>query len=496
MAAACRRREGAARLRGGTCAALGDDLRAPLDEAAPAHWRDLGDFAGVAGDPRALPDGAQPLSKFVVAPTALSRRLDMTGVVFPDQGATSVRGTQARTASRPRRVAISGAGTATSHLPMRPLPPRCASPRETASSRSKTREAKAKDAAAIAFARYDAAKVACRPARSIEDSTERDARDSEQSLIAAQDNATKSARAAAERASRLASLEAEIRRLTQSRDAALEAEREATAELENLGDGVALVASAADSRGAAATARTDAGEARAVLDGFRRERDARAQRLGAIAEDRARWQSRRDAAATQVAELDRRREELTVELTAAEAVPTEIATRRNALLDAISVAEAQRNEAADARTQAETRLAESDRHAKAAGLCLCRRHAKTVPARRRCTKGAEARIIELIARIRDELDSEASELAEKAEIEEGQELPPLEQAEKRVERLKQEREQLGGVNLRAEEEATEHEQRLTTLVADRNDLQGAIDRLRRGIQSLDREGRERLLEFV
>ena len=82
---------------------------------------------------------------------------------------------------------------------------------------------------------------------------------------------------------------------------------------------------------------------------------------------------------------------------------------------------------------------------------------------------------------------------ERAEIKDGEELPPLEQAEKRVERLKQEREQLGGVNLRAEEEAAEQEARLATLTADRDDLTGAIDRLRRGIQSLNKEGRERLL---
>jgi chromosome segregation protein len=50
------------------------------------------------------------------------------------------------------------------------------------------------------------------------------------------------------------------------------------------------------------------------------------------------------------------------------------------------------------------------------------------------------------------------------------------------------------VNLRAEEEAAEQEQRLLTLTTDRDDLAGAIDRLRRGIQSLNREGRERLLE--
>jgi len=50
------------------------------------------------------------------------------------------------------------------------------------------------------------------------------------------------------------------------------------------------------------------------------------------------------------------------------------------------------------------------------------------------------------------------------------------------------------VNLRAEEEAQEHEQRLQALIADRVDLDGAIQRLRRGIQTLNREGRERLIE--
>ncbi|HEY4076599.1 MAG TPA: hypothetical protein VGM26_06660, partial [Rhizomicrobium sp.] len=109
------------------------------------------------------------------------------------------------------------------------------------------------------------------------------------------------------------------------------------------------------------------------------------------------------------------------------------------------------------------------------------------------SEGAAQRIEELKTRIQDELECAPADLAERAEIQEGEELPPLEQAEKRVERLKAEREQLGGVNLRAEEEAQEQETRMTTLVADRDDLTGAIDRLRRGIQSLNKEGRERLL---
>ncbi len=120
--------------------------------------------------------------------------------------------------------------------------------------------------------------------------------------------------------------------------------------------------------------------------------------------------------------------------------------------------------------------------------------AKNAPAPRPCRKAPPTRIEELRTRIRDELECAPEELSERAEIKDGEELPPLEQAEKRVEKLKQEREQLGGVNLRAEEEAAEQEARLTTLTADRDDLVGAIDRLRRGIQSLNREGRERLLE--
>ena len=175
-------------------------------------------------------------------------------------------------------------------------------------------------------------------------------------------------------------------------------------------------------------------------------------------------------------------------------MPRAIAAKRGALLDAIGMAEAARNEAADARAEAETRLAEADKHRQSRRCGAVGRARRTGPRRRRCRKPPQARIDELRDRIRDELEAAPDELAERAEIKDGEELPPLEQAEKRVEKLKQEREQLGGVNLRAEEEAAEHEQRLTTLIADRDDLDGAIQRLRRGIQSLNREGRERLLE--
>ena len=75
----------------------------------------------------------------------------------------------------------------------------------------------------------------------------------------------------------------------------------------------------------------------------------------------------------------------------------------------------------------------------------------------------------------------------------GQPLPDVAEVEATLERLRRERERLGAVNLRAEEELREVETQHTTLTTERDDLVEAIKRLRQGIQSLNREARERLL---
>ena len=468
-------------------AALGDDLQAPLDEASPQHWRDLGDFDESAP----LPGGAKSLGEFVDAPAALARRLTMTGVVFPDQG----RKLQA--ALKPGQRLVSPRGdlwrwdgySASSDAPSAAAV-RLAQRNRLAGLDTEieaAREMRVKLQTAHAAAR-DAVAHAREAARAAEDEERR----TDQSLIAVQDGSTKAARAAAERASQLASLEAEIRRLTETRDAALDSVRLSGNELATLGDGVALTKAGTEARARAIEARAIYSEARAVLEGLRREGEGRARRLNAISEDRSRWEERRKAAVSHIEELGRRSEDMARELAAAEAVPDQIANKRNNLLDAIATAERARDAAADARALAEAVLSEADKAAKSADAALS--SAREDRARTQAlSEAAAARIGELRDRIRDELECVPQELAERADIRDDEELPTLEQAEKRVEKLKQEREQLGGVNLRAEEEAAEQEQRLLTLTTDRDDLIGAIERLRRGIQSLNREGRERLL---
>jgi len=470
-------------------ATLGDDLQAPLDEASPHHWRDLGALDGQQS--AALPDGARPLGDFVQGPAALARRLAMTGLVFPDQG----KALQKDLKPGQRLVSPRGDLWRWDGYSASADAPSAAAVRLSQRNRLAALDgeiARAKDHRAAVFAAWSAARDGANAAREAERSAERDERGTDQSLIAAQDHSTKAARAAAERASQLASLEAEIRRLTQSQDAALESRRMAEAELEQLGDGVALAQESAAARAGTAEARTAYSEARATLEGLKREGESRMRRLTAIGDERGRWEERRTAAASHIEELERRREDLSVELVAAEALPEQIAGKRGSLLDAISIADAARQSAADARATAESILAEADKAAKAANAALSAAREERARAQALAEAGA-ARIAELRDRIRDELEASPEELPERAEIKDGEELPPLEQADKRVEKLKQEREQLGGVNLRADEEAAEHEARLLTLTTDRDDLVGAIERLRRGIQSLNREGRERLL---
>ena len=469
-------------------AALGDDLHAPLDESSPHHWRDLGAFEAVLP----LPQGSRPLSDFVRGPAALSRRLSMTGLVFPDQGAALQKQLQ------PGQSLVTARGdlwrwdgyAASADAPS-PAALRLAQKNRLTALEQET--AQAKEARSGVFAMWSQAKETANAAREVSRQAEEEERRAEHTLIAAQDESTRAARAAAERVSALANLEAEIRRLEQSVEAAEESRKASQTALDEMGDGVTLTEQVAEARTSAADARTMSGEARAALESLKREGESRRQRLIAIAEDAARWEARRAAAANQIAELSRRHEELAAELQAAERVPEEMADKRNALLSAIAQADTARLKASDARVEAEAVLAEADRVAKSADQTLSAAREERARAQA-LSESAAARIEELRTRIHDELECGPEELSERAEIREGEELPPLEQAEKKVEKLKQEREQLGGVNLRAEEEANEQEARMATLVADRDDLVGAIDRLRRGIQSLNREGRERLVE--
>ncbi len=73
-------------------------------------------------------------------------------------------------------------------------------------------------------------------------------------------------------------------------------------------------------------------------------------------------------------------------------------------------------------------------------------------------------------------------------------LPIISDQEEKVEKIKKQREALGSVNLRADEETKRYEDEIKKMEDDRADLYSAIVKLKSSIDELNQKGRERLLE--
>jgi len=188
----------------------------------------------------------------------------------------------------------------------------------------------------------------------------------------------------------------------------------------------------------------------------------------------------------------RRDGEAQEERTSLEGAPAAFAEQRRSLIAQVEQAEAARREAFDRRASAETLLAEADKAARAALEAFGEARTEAARAEERL-EAAGRRTADIAHEIREILETEPHEVAAMAEIRHGDTLPDVAEIEEKLDKLRRDRERLGAVNLRAEEELKEVEAQHTNLVTERDDLTEAIKRLRQGIQSLNKEARERLL---
>ncbi|MBX3446335.1 MAG: chromosome segregation protein SMC [Parvibaculaceae bacterium] len=470
-------------------AALGDDLSVPEDQAAPIHWGTLAPFA----TPPALPEGSTPLSYFVKAPASLARRLSQIGIVVSAEDGQRL---QASLAPGQRLVTQGGALWRWDGYTAAADAPTASARRLEQRNRLADLEKELADARARAAevrAAFDAAHVAAEEAMQQEQARRAALREAQGNHNRIREALAAAERAASAQLSRLAALTESHERLSGDKVEAARALEEAEVALQNLKPDEEPRAKAAELRDRVAALRLELSEARAEHEGLRREAEQRARRLSAIAQERDAWQLRATNAERQIATLEERKTEAEAELKTLEGVPAEIEEKRRALLTHIAEAEASRSEAADALAEAEKHLAEAVKHAKDVQQLL----GETREERARVdglVEGARERRAEAEERIREVLECEPEAAIAQANLEEGAELPELEQIDAKLERLKRERESLGGVNLRAEEESRELAEQLETMTSEREDLVSAIAKLRQGIGSLNREGRERMLE--
>ena len=112
-------------------------------------------------------------------------------------------------------------------------------------------------------------------------------------------------------------------------------------------------------------------------------------------------------------------------------------------------------------------------------------------------EGIENRKRDLLHSIKNELniDDEASVLSQSNLSDVSPDnLPTIEEQSQKAEKIKKQRESLGSVNLRADEETKKYETEIKKMEDDRADLYSAIVKLKTSINELNQKGRERLLE--
>lgn len=525
-------------------AALGDDLDAALDDGAARHWIDLGALpTGAPG----LPSGAAPLSEYVAAPPALARRLSQIGVVDTAAQAEALQG--GLTVGQ-RLVSRDGGLWRWDGLRIRPGTATAAAVRleqrnrlsaagaalveaeaahEAARAKAESDLAEAKTAAedAVASARRGAESALAKARADAEAAVAQAETDAEgrldgaradllgattrlteagaaaQATRAARDNAYDAASAArdsladlertvAEDRSRLESLtEAATRvaeEITEAKDRVTAAEQA----LGVLEDAEVLRERLTRTRTALAELRAKQVEKRASFERIERDARARGERLMAIEAEGESWRRRAEGASTRMADLSARRQTAEEEKSVLTARPAEIAEKRAGLVDMIAICEAERNAAAERLAAAENEQRETDRALKTAEAALA--EARETRVRRDAAVEQAMQASATIAeRIREKLDCAPNEALGQSGLAEDADLPLPDDVERRIERLTRERDNIGAVNLRAEQEVTELDEQIASMRAERDDLIAAINRLRQAIGALNREGRERLL---
>ncbi|WP_158965314.1 chromosome segregation SMC family protein [Chachezhania sediminis] len=469
-------------------AAMVDDLRAPLVEVeGPSGWVTLPGY----DEDYPLPKGTEPLAPQVEAPSALARRLAQVGIVSKDQGPAL----QAQLKPGQRLVSRDGdLWRWDGYRAWAEDTPNAAALRLEQINRLTAMRAD-----------LEAAETRATAAREAHDTLNRD--------LAEKTQADKDARAArraadtrvAETSRAMSRAESDLNlargrqetlglAVARHREEALAAKAQLTEaetaqrgleDLDQARAGVEEIKRAVDASRITMMTR------RSTHDELRREGEARTKRQQEVTKEISGWRHRSETAGKRIAELTERRTESQAELKEAAAAPAEIAAKRDEMSGAIRDAEARMAAAKDKLAGAEAALRtavqaerDAERLSSDAREARARAEARRDAARETVAAAAE--------RIAEEQDLTPEALLEGLEIGPDR-IPDAESLENEIGRHKRQREALGAVNLRAEEDSREVRTEHDTLRTEKLDLEEAIRTLRGGIAGLNREGRERLL---
>ena len=226
---------------------------------------------------------------------------------------------------------------------------------------------------------------------------------------------------------------------------------------------------------------------------IKKESIKRNERIKTIETEIASWKNLLSNSEKMVNEFSARKNKLLNQLSELESQPQIQAEKKGQISENLRSSEVEKIEN-------EKIITEIDEKINSLRLELNETQEKTIKIRERkassgaTINGLKKRKDDLLERVDTELNLNENNLFENSNLDKTDNLPDAVSQEEELDKKKREREKLGSVNLRADEETNKYEVEIKRMEQDRQDLVSAISKLKESINELNQKGRERLLE--
>ena len=227
--------------------------------------------------------------------------------------------------------------------------------------------------------------------------------------------------------------------------------------------------------------------------GVKNESIKRSQRIKNIETEIESWNNLLNKSEKMILELEDRKSKFQIRLDELDNQPQSQAEKRGKISENLRISENEKNENENLINNLEIKISDLRKQ-----LNVTKENSIEIRERKASSgatiEGLKKRRQDLIERIQDELNINENNLLEFSNLEHHDEFPDPVAQEELLDAKKREREKLGSVNLRADEETSKYEDEIKTMEKDRQDLVTAIMKLKESIAELNQKGRERLLE--
>ncbi len=226
---------------------------------------------------------------------------------------------------------------------------------------------------------------------------------------------------------------------------------------------------------------------------IKKESVKRTERINIIEKEVESWKNLLTNSERMVNELNERKQKLSNKLNEFEKQPQSQAEKKGQISESLRLAE---NE----KIENETLIEKTDTTISNLTLELNNTKEETIQFRERkassgaTIEGLNKRKNDLLERVESELNLNENNVLEFSNLDQKDEFPDALTQEELLDEKKRQREKLGSVNLRADEETEKYESEIKKMEQDRADLVTAIIKLKESINELNQKGRERLLD--